>query len=554
MSKLVIKNNINSELVITHVDNKPAKRIVGSDITVAVDTINDFPLIASDGDTVIVRDLNRGGTFIYDSSKIAEHNDGTNFNGWIRQYDGAVNVKWFGAKGDGINDDALSIQLTINSSEAGTLIFIPDGVYALSKTIVINKTLKISMEASDLNSRFLFNTAIPKTVQTYSTHPNDGTDIAISAGIVITAPNVELDNVIVDLFVDYSDTSSTNFGIDNDVGILIRSVSGTKLKQCRTRGYWRKAGLMIDNTQDNSTADRTSLDYCRFQGFWSMLIQGAKVKSGETEISSDDKRGAGGISDLHSSRVWFEGWNHHSKVRVSDTDGGCLYIDGKLYKGISNINAIQGRLWLNCRFSGADPYFLKIGNAIQDNFLHCFIDRQTGYKKVDGTTEVGTHDCEISLGAGSKAVKFRDTAFYNVTRNFDINASYEISGAIDSDLLVLEESFTPALAYGTSITYSKRNGYYHIKDNIRFFRVVMEVSNSDNTDGSQVQITMPEVLDNVYVNAEFSYPQSTFFKSTGSIGILDNGYLALYNSDGSSLKYSDCNSSGNIYITGFTYI
>ena len=113
MSKLTIKNNINSELSITHADNKPAKSIIASDIAVAVDTINDFPLDASDGDTVIVRDLNRGGTFIYDSSKVAEHNEGTNFNGWVRQYDGAVNVKWFGAVGDG--RDEVTILNNISS-------------------------------------------------------------------------------------------------------------------------------------------------------------------------------------------------------------------------------------------------------------------------------------------------------------------------------------------------------------------------------------------------------------------------------------------------------
>jgi len=115
MSKITIKNNIDSELSITHADNKQAKSIVGSDIAVAVDTINDFPLDASDGDTVIVRGLNRGGTFIYDSSKVAEHNDGTNFNGWIRQYSGAVNVKWFGAVGDGVTDDTEAIY---NSSQS----------------------------------------------------------------------------------------------------------------------------------------------------------------------------------------------------------------------------------------------------------------------------------------------------------------------------------------------------------------------------------------------------------------------------------------------------
>jgi len=125
MSKLVIKNNINSELAITHVDNKPAKSIVGSDIAVAVDTITDFPLDTSDGDTVIVRDLNRGGTFIYDSSKVAEHNDGTNFNGWIRQYSGAVNVKWFGV--DIEKDDNTSfLQYIVDNFD---YVYIPKGVF-----------------------------------------------------------------------------------------------------------------------------------------------------------------------------------------------------------------------------------------------------------------------------------------------------------------------------------------------------------------------------------------------------------------------------------------
>jgi len=66
MSKIIIKNNINSELSITHADNKPAKSIVGSDIAVAVDTINDLPLVASDGDIVIVRAVGNGGIFVYD--------------------------------------------------------------------------------------------------------------------------------------------------------------------------------------------------------------------------------------------------------------------------------------------------------------------------------------------------------------------------------------------------------------------------------------------------------------------------------------------------------
>ena len=156
MSKITIKNNINSELAITHADNKSAKSIIGTDIAVAVDTINDFPLDASDGDTVIVRDLNRGGTFIYDSSKVAERNDGTNFNGWIRQYSGAVNVKWFGAIGDGVTDiygnyvsgttdDYTIIQNVINQFDD---IYIPKGVYLISQCLELYYTdIKIASSA-----------------------------------------------------------------------------------------------------------------------------------------------------------------------------------------------------------------------------------------------------------------------------------------------------------------------------------------------------------------------------------------------------------------------
>lgn len=66
-------------------------------VTHTVDTVDDFGTIPSGIDTVIVKDINRGGTFIYDATQSAVNNGGTIFDGWVRQYSGAVNVKWFGA-------------------------------------------------------------------------------------------------------------------------------------------------------------------------------------------------------------------------------------------------------------------------------------------------------------------------------------------------------------------------------------------------------------------------------------------------------------------------
>lgn len=53
------------------------------------------------------------------------------------------NVKYYGATGNGINDDTLSIQNAINAiGEYSTLIF-PKGVYIISSTILLNKNIKL---------------------------------------------------------------------------------------------------------------------------------------------------------------------------------------------------------------------------------------------------------------------------------------------------------------------------------------------------------------------------------------------------------------------------
>ena len=58
-----------------------------------------------------------------------------------RQFEGFVNVKWFGAKGDGVTDDSEAIQKTINATIGE--IFIPIGVYIVSKTINLKNNIRL---------------------------------------------------------------------------------------------------------------------------------------------------------------------------------------------------------------------------------------------------------------------------------------------------------------------------------------------------------------------------------------------------------------------------
>jgi hypothetical protein len=99
-----------------------------------------------------------GGVFYWDANRdCGEHNGGTiiahnaNFppdwtagnqqlwfapmtgtGCWVRQYDGAVNVKWFGAKGDGVTDDTAPVQSSVN---IGGNVYVPVGTYLITDTI-----------------------------------------------------------------------------------------------------------------------------------------------------------------------------------------------------------------------------------------------------------------------------------------------------------------------------------------------------------------------------------------------------------------------------------
>lgn len=98
-------------------------------IATTTETIDSLLMLnASNGDIVIVKDLNRGGTFIYNDAQSAVTNGGTIFDGWVRQYSGALNVKWFGAKGDGVTDDTTAIKSAIDS-DAGIIINFPAGTF-----------------------------------------------------------------------------------------------------------------------------------------------------------------------------------------------------------------------------------------------------------------------------------------------------------------------------------------------------------------------------------------------------------------------------------------
>lgn len=88
-------------------------------------------------------DNDGGGGSFYHSTGPATTNLGTVFKClsggyWIRAFSGEINVKWFGARGDGISDDTAAIRSAVeagNDPSLGGFVFFPAGRYAISHTI-----------------------------------------------------------------------------------------------------------------------------------------------------------------------------------------------------------------------------------------------------------------------------------------------------------------------------------------------------------------------------------------------------------------------------------
>lgn len=65
---------------------------------------------------------------------------------WTRRFTVALNVMWFGAKGDGTTDDTAAIQAAIASG--ATNIYVPPGYYKISSTVTLSTTRDLTFKGA----------------------------------------------------------------------------------------------------------------------------------------------------------------------------------------------------------------------------------------------------------------------------------------------------------------------------------------------------------------------------------------------------------------------
>jgi len=163
--KLNNANGTSSQLVIENPDtNFNGRTIDISKVAHQVDTIADLRAMTEKPDTVYVTGYHTAGDGAFGShffkrvDSAGTDNTGTIVvpNGvtayyYALQYEGAVNVKWFGAKGDGVADDTLAIQSAIDTTNIGnSLIFSDSLIYLLSTKLFIHKSITVNFNDSTL--------------------------------------------------------------------------------------------------------------------------------------------------------------------------------------------------------------------------------------------------------------------------------------------------------------------------------------------------------------------------------------------------------------------
>jgi hypothetical protein len=93
-----------------------------------------------------------GGLLVFDASSSATPDNATVWQvgalpgRWERVFSGELNARWYGAKGDGVTDDADAIQDCIDHAVNNGLgsVFIPDGVYLVSGCLHLSKSGSLS--------------------------------------------------------------------------------------------------------------------------------------------------------------------------------------------------------------------------------------------------------------------------------------------------------------------------------------------------------------------------------------------------------------------------
>lgn len=362
-----------------------------------------------------VIDTGQDGMFGYDpSDTTTPDNTGTVVAAaaggrFKRMFEGGLEVKWFGAKGDGETDDTLSVRAAMQAARGKEVRFAA-GVYKLTDTIAIPRNTFV--RGAGCSSWFPFgqlrnnvpnsildmeNGTILKFVGnasvTFSTNRSDFQNFTCAVKLEPDADGVQLSDLKILSSFRIRDengnitTSDTDQHAMFDVGLWIDNADHVKLNGIGVVGYWQKAGLLLDASgRLGATQEFGAIEYCVvsnsiFQGKIGMAALGGDEgippdETGFLKPTGDDlTEGAFGLSHLFVSDCFFSGTDHHSngfadgwQSRIAP-DSTPLKIDGFIGSGVPY--RINHPRFVNCSIQTRESASIVLDRVIRPAFINC---------------------------------------------------------------------------------------------------------------------------------------------------------------------------------------
>lgn len=308
-----------------------------------------------------------------------------------------INVKDFGAKGDGVTDDtaALKAAMLHVSLLGGGELQVPEGVYIISDTLIVPDNVVLigrgvgyeyyhpttflfkgtGIKRYSLSEMPVYSIENPDAGAPYLADSGNRGDIYntldlqdFSSAVILGKRSCIISIAIIPYFngiSGYLDQSSGDLSDAWDVGIWCRNADSWYLSKTASVGHWRKAALLItsSNIGDGKipSCEHGQAEFCRFQGF-----RGVAIRSPEPELNSNY-----GFAGTDFINCLIKPLEHQGRCLATSSFIGTPFGSPSASLEISG-NVIRGIQFSMCTLLGRDDISIIAPKCSEIRFYGCY--------------------------------------------------------------------------------------------------------------------------------------------------------------------------------------